>query len=123
MSKDSPRSVHETFEAAFNAGDLETIVALYEPDAILISAPGKAVRGHEAVRQMLHKFLAVSEKLTLQVAGVFEIDEIALLTSEWQISGIDQQGKAVQLAGQMDDVVRRQKNGSWRIIIDNLWGG
>lgn len=123
MSKDSPRSVHETFEAAFNAGDLETIVALYEPDAILISAPGKAVRGHEAVRQMLHKFLAVSQKLTLQVAGVFEIDEIALLTSEWQISGIDQQGKAVQLAGQMDDVVRRQKNGSWRIIIDNLWGG
>lgn len=123
MSEDSPRSVHETFEAAFNAGDLETIVALYEPDAILISAPGKAVRGHEAVRQMLHQFLAVSQKLTLQVAGVFEIDEIALLTSEWQISGIDQQGKAVQLAGQMDDVVRRQKNGSWRIIIDNLWGG
>ena len=123
MSEDSPRSVHETFEAAFNAGDLETIVALYEPDAILISSPGKAVRGHEAVRQMLHKFLAVSQKLTLQVAGVFEIDEIALLTSEWQISGIDQQGKAVQLAGQMDDVVRRQKNGSWRIIIDNLWGG
>lgn len=123
MSADNPRSVHETFVTAYNAGDLEKIVALYEPDAILISAPGQAVRGHEAVREMLHKFLSISHKLSLQVGGVFQIDEIALLSSEWQISGIDNQGKAVQLAGQMADVVRRQSNGTWRIIIDNLWGG
>lgn len=123
MSAETPRSVHEAFEAAFNAGDLEKIVALYEPNAILVSESGKAVRGHDAVREMLQKFLAVSQKLTLQIAGCFQIDEIALLSSEWQLSGIDTKGNAVQLAGQMADVVRRQSNGSWRIIIDNLWAG
>jgi ketosteroid isomerase-like protein len=40
-----PAEIHRECELAFNAGDLEALVALYEPDAALIAQPGTVARG------------------------------------------------------------------------------
>jgi len=37
MSARKPHEIHHIFEAAFNAGDLEAIMALYEPGAVFHS--------------------------------------------------------------------------------------
>jgi ketosteroid isomerase-like protein len=43
MPAAEPEQVHGLFEQAFNTGDLETLMALYEPDAALIQQPGTVV--------------------------------------------------------------------------------
>ena len=45
----TPRGTHFLFEHAFNTGDAEAILALYEPGAVLV-AGGKPVTGHDGIR-------------------------------------------------------------------------
>lgn len=40
MSTASPEEVVQAFYRAFNVGDIETIVTLYEPRALLVAQPG-----------------------------------------------------------------------------------
>jgi ketosteroid isomerase-like protein len=37
-----------TFETAFNTGDIEQVLALYEADAVVVPQPGQEVRGSTA---------------------------------------------------------------------------
>jgi ketosteroid isomerase-like protein len=46
------------FEEAFNAGDLDGLMELYEPDAALIAQPGSLANGSEQTRAALQGFLA-----------------------------------------------------------------
>jgi ketosteroid isomerase-like protein len=49
MSAHSPTEIHPLFQNAFNLRDMETLVSLYEPDAILMVG-GKQVTGRENIR-------------------------------------------------------------------------
>ena len=51
-----------TFEAAFNSGDIEQIMALYEPDSVVVPQPSQTVAGTAAVRGALPGYLAVRGK-------------------------------------------------------------
>ena len=49
------RSINKSWFEAYNAGDVDGIVALYAEDAV-VSAPGTpAARGHAAIRELLAK--------------------------------------------------------------------
>ncbi len=49
--------------------------------------------------------------------------DVALLVARWTLKGTDQTtGQAVELTGQTSDVVRRQPDGSWLLVIDNPYG-
>jgi SnoaL-like protein len=50
--------MHRLFEEAFNAGDLDALMELYEPDAALIAQPGSVAHGGEQARAALQGFLA-----------------------------------------------------------------
>lgn len=36
MPARKPQDIHSIFAAAFSAGDLENLISLYEPDALLV---------------------------------------------------------------------------------------
>jgi len=61
-------------------------------------------------------------KLKTSVKNVFNTCHIVLVISEWSLSGIGPDGKAVSLRGKATDVLRQQSDGTWRIVIDNPWG-
>ena len=52
MPASTPQEIHFLFERAFNIGDVEAILALYEPGAVLV-AGGKPVTGHDGIRDRL----------------------------------------------------------------------
>ena len=52
MPASTPQEIHFLFERAFNIGDVEAILALYEPGAVLV-AGGKSVTGHDGIRDAL----------------------------------------------------------------------
>jgi hypothetical protein len=65
MPASEPEQIHGLFEQAFNAGDLEALMALYEPDAALIPRPGAVAEGTAAIRDSLGWFLDRRGRITL----------------------------------------------------------
>ena len=122
MPARTPQEVYPLFTQAFAARDSDALVALYEPGATFTPQPGQVVTGHAAIREAIGGFLALNGDLKMQPATVIESGDLALLISKWTLSGTDPGGAAVDLAGQTADVVRRQADGSWLLVIDNPWG-
>jgi uncharacterized protein (TIGR02246 family) len=123
MAERGPVEAHTLFQKAFNAGDLQGLMALYEPDAIFIPQPGvEPVKGTQAIRAALEGFLALKGTVELQTKYVVQHGDIALLRSAWRVKGTGPDGKPVEMSHGSAEVVRRQPDGSWRYIIDHPFG-
>jgi uncharacterized protein (TIGR02246 family) len=55
----------QAFLRAFNAGDIDALVALYEPQAVLVAQSGQVAQGHAAVREGFDAFLSLKPTLNL----------------------------------------------------------
>ena len=66
MPATEPEQLHRLFEQAFNAGDLEALMELYEPDAALIPQPGVTVAGSDGIRDALRWFLDRQGRISLE---------------------------------------------------------
>jgi ketosteroid isomerase-like protein len=107
--------MHALFTSLFNAGDLDRLVALYEPQAVLIPGP-EPVRGTDAIRTALRGFLDLGGSISIRTTAVFEGPGIALLHGEWSLNG-----GTTELAGKSAEVLRRQPDGRWLYVVDNPW--
>jgi uncharacterized protein (TIGR02246 family) len=107
---------------AINEGDLDTAVALYEPDAVLVVQPGRVASGSAQVREALAGFVALKATLTSEAQHVLENGDLAVYIGRWRLRGTDATGGPVLLGGASADVLRRQADGRWLIAIDNPWG-
>jgi uncharacterized protein (TIGR02246 family) len=119
----SPEYVIEQFSHFLNGGDLDALVGLYEPDAAFVPEPGVVLRGRDAIREALLGFLALRPTITGEIQGVVETGGVALVVNSWQLEGTSPGGDRVEMSGVSADVVRRQPDGGWRVLIDDPWGG
>ena len=122
MTAITPEQIHRLFEEAFNAGDLDALMELYEPDAALIAQPGSVAQGGEQARAALQGFLALKGRITLDTRLVVTVGELAYLSNSWSLHGTGPDGNPVVLGATTAEVARRQGDGSWRYVIDNAWG-
>jgi uncharacterized protein (TIGR02246 family) len=124
MAARKPEDIHQLWAEAFNAADVEALLALYEPQARIVPKPGElAVGGSaEAIREVLSGFLAVRGTIEVKTISVVEAGEFALLCSEWRLKGTGPHGRAVDVTHRSLEVVRRQADGTWRYLIDNPFG-
>lgn len=123
MSARTPEDVHRLFAERFQAGDLRGLLDLYEPDALLVPQPGQVVTGRNAIGEALKAFLALRGRFELRLERALVTGDIALLFSRWTLNATAPDGSPLMLAGQTSDVVRRQSDGSWLMVIDNPYGG
>src|SRR5262245_36958551 len=119
MSAGNPIEIHAAFEKAFNAGDLDGVVALYEKDAILVTEANRTITGQSAIREAYRGYLAVRTSMTLETVAAYESGGLALLHGRWSRKGKGPDGSEIQVSGRNSEVVRRQPDGSWLFIIDN----
>ena len=82
----------------------------------------KRHRKHSSDSQILNTFISMNGKIESKVNGVIQTSDIALINTEWSFNGIGPDGKAVTITGKATDVLRRQSDGNWWILIDNPWG-
>jgi uncharacterized protein (TIGR02246 family) len=122
MAARKPEEAHQLFAAAFSAGDLEALVALYEPGASLVPQPGQVVTGRDGIRQALQGFLALKPKISVETKSVVQSGDLALLRSKWSLTGTGPDGTPMQMSGNGIEIVRRQPDGTWRFIIDHPFG-
>jgi uncharacterized protein (TIGR02246 family) len=119
MRAHSPAEIHTLFRDAFNLGDVEALLSLYEPDAILVVA-GNAVTGRGNIQKALESFLAGHSRMTLNTRAVVESPEgLAVLHGAWVIEPpTDMEGATIS-RGLSTEVVRKQPDGTWRFVIDS----
>jgi len=122
MSTGTPEQVLKSIVDGINAGNLDSLMPLYEAEAAFATQPGSLSHGLPGVREALAGFIAMKGKLELKVTRVLEVSDLALVTSVWSFAGTGPNGEPVKLAAKSADVLRRQSDGSWRLIIDNPWG-
>src|SRR5262245_21503063 len=96
---------------------------LYEPGAAFCPQPGVVVAGAEAIREALTGFRALRPRLTGRIASGVSADVLALVHNDWALRGAGPDGAPVEMAGRSLDVVRRQPDGGWLVVVDNPWGG
>lgn len=119
MPARKPEEVHRLFSEALNARNLEALVALYEPEASLVPQSGQLVTGTDVIRQALSAFLAMKPAITVETRKIIQAGDIALLYSKWALRGSGPDGSAIEMAAKGTEVVRRQPDGTWRLVVDN----
>jgi uncharacterized protein (TIGR02246 family) len=123
MPATEPEQIHDLFEQAFNAGDIESLIALYEPDAALIPQPGTVAEGTAAIRDSLQWFLDRGGQITLDTKLVLRAGDLAFLANRWSLTGGTMpDGTPAELGATTAEVARRQPDGTWLYVIDNAWG-
>jgi uncharacterized protein (TIGR02246 family) len=110
--------LHVYFQHAFNNHDLDSIVALYEPDAVLVSVD-RPVQGTDAIREAYRGFLAMRPTIDLQTLGVHRAGELAMLHGKWILNGTGPDSGQIRREGRNTETARLQPNGRWLFVIDN----
>ena len=119
MSARSPEETHELLEAAFNEGDLEAFVDVYDEHAVLVVPPaGQRITGKAEIRTAVQETFALRPRARIDVLDKLEAEGVALTLAHWMIEGTDATGRAVSLEGNGTIVSRRQPDGTWRILLD-----
>jgi uncharacterized protein (TIGR02246 family) len=113
-----PEQLHIHFQNAFNRHDLDSIVALYEPDAVLAEADG-SVQGTEAIREAYRGYFAIRPTIDLQTLGMNRVGDLAMLHGKWILHGTAPDGGHIRREGRNTETVRLQPNGRWLFVIDN----
>ena len=120
--KMTPEEVLNSVTEGINAGDLDSLMTLYEPLACFASQPGQLAKSPDGIRESLRGFIDMNGKLDLKVKRVLRASDLALVTTEWSFSGTGSNGKRVDMTAKSADVLRQQPDGTWRFVIDNPWG-
>lgn len=112
----------KVFQDTFNAGDIDGLVSLFEPDAVLVPAPGKIAAGSDSLRETFAGVLATGARFELvKLFSIHRVGDIALATVEWSMEWNDSDGDPVTVRARPAVVFRQQVDGSWRFLIDNAF--
>lgn len=107
------------FGALVASRDLDALVALYEPAAVFVPEPGMPVAGHDAIRGALAALLSASPTIESVVAEVHTAGDTSLVIVDWTMRGLAPDGSAIDRSGRSADVLRRQRDGTWRVLVDH----
>jgi uncharacterized protein (TIGR02246 family) len=115
--------LHAETEAAYNAGDLDRWVSLYQENALLYTMSGDSVVvGRQQIRKTLEPFLALRGSLTAKTVYSLGNDALVLLRGIFDLSYTDEDGKQQQMTTHSVEVAKRGSDGLWRFIIDHPAG-
>jgi ketosteroid isomerase-like protein len=109
-----PSVLHSQVEKAFNDGDVDALVDLYEPDARMMRDDGSVAVGPEEIRDIWSGFVAMGGRISLTTHYAVGSGDVALLSNSWTY-----EGDGMTFSSTTAEVARRQDDGSWRYVIDN----
>lgn len=108
-----PEDLDRLFLERARCRDVEGIVALYQPDAVLATPDGTVLTGRQAIRGFYARLLRDSPAWTGEVRPALRAGELALTVTRFN-------------GGATAGVARRQSDGAWLWVIDQpnvlRWG-
>ena len=112
-----PEDWPSVFAQHLNAGDLEKVMSLYEPDAQFVAPCGETLVGRDRIGEVIAGLIQSNTKFHSRVLRVTRMDDLALLYTDFDGTTVDRSGKAIELTSRAIEVLRRQPDGTWKLII------
>jgi uncharacterized protein (TIGR02246 family) len=121
-----PEDCDRLLMEAMEKGDVETTVALYEPDAVLLTETGDLLKGRDAIRRHNKEFISLKTKTAIDEIKTTISGDGSIATTRMKCTSIfldPKSGNQVRLLTNTLEVVRKQSDGTWRFVIDDPFGG
>jgi uncharacterized protein (TIGR02246 family) len=114
----TPEQIHQCFERALAARDLDAMVDIYTDDAVIVPEAGQVLRGADAIREHLSGLLAMSPELESETTVNVRAGDTAMLRARWKMRIRTPAGEA-DITGESTEVLRLGADGVWKCVIDN----
>lgn len=118
---DVTAAVHAMTEA-FHAGQLDAVMASYEPDAAVVFEPGSPVQGRASISEKFVEAFALQPRFDYAGHEVTRAGDLALHIAPWTMQATAPDGSTIEQQGLSVAVFRRQPDGRWLMAIDNPHG-
>lgn len=112
----------EKMTAAFQQGQIEAVMSAYEPGAAVAFEPGQPITDPALLRQMFGGMAAAKPVFTYSGHEVIVSGDTAVHIAPWQMTAHTPDGQEIRQSGLSIAVLRRQSDGSWKMVIDNPHG-
>jgi ketosteroid isomerase-like protein len=109
---------HATLAAAFNTGDVATVLSMYDVTGIIVPEPEKPVSGKEKFEEAIKTILSIKGKMEIKTVYCLQTGGLAVGRSEWNITD----GNEVMISAKGIEVMKQQADGTWKIVIDHAFG-
>jgi len=109
---------HATLAAAYNTGDIATVMNMYDAAGIIVPEPGKPVSGKEKFEEAVKAILSIKGKMEIKTVYCLQSGDIAVGRSEWRITDDHE----VKVSAKGIEVMKQQADGGWKIVIDHAFG-
>lgn len=109
---------HASLAAAFNTGDLDTVLSMYDVNGIIVPEPQKPVSGKEHFTEAVRGILSIQGTMEIKTVYCLQTGDVAVGRSEWNITD----GNEVKVSAKGIEVMKRQADGTWKIVIDHAFG-
>jgi ketosteroid isomerase-like protein len=102
-----PQDLERLLVTRQRAGDIEGMVALFEPDAVVDNGEGRIARGHAEIRALFTDIAASGRKFNFSEQQAAVISGDLALTSTRNVVG-----------NVSAEIARRQSDGTWLWVVD-----
>jgi ketosteroid isomerase-like protein len=85
MPAKSPEEICHLFQHAMAEGDIDSVLSVYDPEAVFLNQSRDVTKGREGLRQELTPFAAMRARFDFTIKQVIEAGDIALMHTEWTV--------------------------------------
>ncbi|SHH22311.1 Ketosteroid isomerase homolog [Chryseolinea serpens] len=110
--------VHATLANAFNTGNVDVVMGMYDVSGIIVPEPGKPVSGQAKFEEAIKGILSIKGKMEIKTVYCLQTGNIAVGRSEWNITD----GSDVKISAKGIEVMKQQPDGTWKIVVDHAFG-
>lgn len=112
------QDAHKSLADAYNTGDLNTVLSMYDTSGIIVAEPEKPVSGKEKFEAAVKGILSIKGKMEIKTVYCLESADVAIGRSEWSI----RDGGEVKVSAKGIELMKRQQDGTWKVLIDHAFG-
>jgi uncharacterized protein (TIGR02246 family) len=122
MPAREPGDWPQSFSHHLNAGELDAVMALYASEANFVAASGEILCGRERIRPVIAGLIARKTRMYGRVLQVVRAGDVAVLYTNWEGSSVEPSGARIEYRSRSVEVVRRQPDGSWQLVVGDPGG-
>jgi len=111
MSATTPEEICILFKQYMAAGDIDSLLNVYDPEAVFLNQSGEIKKGKESLKHELAPLAAAKAIFDFKIKQVIQTGDIALMHTQWKVSSPE------PMAVYAIEVARRQPDGTWRWLI------
>ena len=78
---------------------------------------GETVVGRDRIRDVLAGLIQSKTRLQSRVLRAITVDDVAVLYTDFNGTAIDSSGRTIEVRSKAIEVLRRQTDGGWRLIV------